>query len=207
MWAACLCTCLCIFIAGKSTFIKYLLGRDYPGIHIGPEPTTDRRAGGRAGGRPPLAAAPCCLPLAAGPCCRPLLPPSCRMELEFRLEAAFLGIPRMGWVASRGCAASGEPAGPGRPLANIFRLAPPCPPLRFVVVMHGPEERRTPGNTLVVQPDKPYQVGSVGLSSGGQNYAWYRAYQELQRSCLWDREELPGWGEEWLERVRFSIPC
>lgn len=27
---------------GKSTFIKYLLGRDYPGIHIGPEPTTDR---------------------------------------------------------------------------------------------------------------------------------------------------------------------
>ena len=31
-------------------------------------------------------------------------------------------------------------------------------PCRFVVVMHGPEERRTPGNTLVVQPDKPYQV-------------------------------------------------
>ncbi len=30
------------YSTGKSTFIKYLLGRDYPGIHIGPEPTTDR---------------------------------------------------------------------------------------------------------------------------------------------------------------------
>ncbi len=59
----------------KTTFIKYLLGRDYPGCHIGPEPTTDR----------------------------------------------------------------------------------------FVVVMHGLEERRTPGNTLAVQPDKPYQ----GLSTFG----------------------------------------
>ena len=28
--------------AGKTTFIKHLLQRDYPGIHIGPEPTTDR---------------------------------------------------------------------------------------------------------------------------------------------------------------------
>ncbi|KAI3433598.1 hypothetical protein D9Q98_003408 [Chlorella vulgaris] len=68
------------YSTGKSTFIKYLLGRDYPGIHIGPEPTTDR----------------------------------------------------------------------------------------FVVVMHGPEERRTPGNTLVVQPDKPFtglgQFGSGFLS-------------------------------------------
>lgn len=68
------------YSTGKSTFIKYLLGRDYPGIHIGPEPTTDR----------------------------------------------------------------------------------------FVVVMHGPDERRTPGNTLVVQPDKPFtglqQFGSGFLS-------------------------------------------
>lgn len=34
--------------------------------------------------------------------------------------------------------------------------------------MHGPEERRTPGNTLVVQPDKPFtglgQFGSGFLS-------------------------------------------
>ena len=30
------------YSTGTSTFIKYLLGRDYPGIHIGPEPTTDR---------------------------------------------------------------------------------------------------------------------------------------------------------------------
>ena len=59
-----------IMHAGKTTFIKHLLGREYPGIHIGPEPTTDR----------------------------------------------------------------------------------------FVVVMNGLEERRTPGNTLIVQPDKPYQV-------------------------------------------------
>lgn len=64
--------------AGKSTFIKHLLGRSYPGINIGPEPTTDR----------------------------------------------------------------------------------------FVVVMHGLEERRTPGNTLVVQPDKPYQ----GLAVYGNGF-------------------------------------
>ncbi len=56
--------------AGKTTFIKHLLGREYPGIHIGPEPTTDR----------------------------------------------------------------------------------------FVIVDHALEERRTPGNTLIVQPDKPYQA-------------------------------------------------
>jgi hypothetical protein len=36
-------------------------------------------------------------------------------------------------------------------------------PRRFVVVQHGLEERRTPGNTLAVQPDKPYQ----GLSQFG----------------------------------------
>jgi len=66
------------YSTGKTTFIKYLLGSDYPGIHIGPEPTTDR----------------------------------------------------------------------------------------FVVVMNGPEERRTPGNTLVVQPDKPYQ----GLSQFGNGF-------------------------------------
>ncbi|KDD73486.1 hypothetical protein H632_c2126p0 [Helicosporidium sp. ATCC 50920] len=30
------------YSTGKSTFIKFLLGQDYPGIHIGPEPTTDR---------------------------------------------------------------------------------------------------------------------------------------------------------------------
>ncbi|EFN59109.1 hypothetical protein CHLNCDRAFT_33853 [Chlorella variabilis] len=66
------------YSTGKSTFIKYLLGRDYPGIHIGPEPTTDR----------------------------------------------------------------------------------------FVVVMHGPDERRTPGNTLVVQPDKPF----TGLAQFGSGF-------------------------------------
>jgi hypothetical protein len=32
-----------------------------------------------------------------------------------------------------------------------------------VIVQHGLEERRTPGNTLAVQPDKPYQ----GLSMFG----------------------------------------
>jgi len=30
------------YSTGKTTFIKFLLGRDYPGAHIGPEPTTDR---------------------------------------------------------------------------------------------------------------------------------------------------------------------
>lgn len=29
---------------------------------------------------------------------------------------------------------------------------------RFVVCTQGFEERRIPGNTLVVQPDRPYQV-------------------------------------------------
>ncbi|KAG2500095.1 hypothetical protein HYH03_001679 [Edaphochlamys debaryana] len=66
------------YSTGKTTFIKYLLGRDYPGTHIGPEPTTDR----------------------------------------------------------------------------------------FVVVFHGAEERRIPGNTLAVQPDKPYQ----GLSTFGTGF-------------------------------------
>lgn len=30
------------YSTGKTTFIKHLLQRDYPGCHIGPEPTTDR---------------------------------------------------------------------------------------------------------------------------------------------------------------------
>lgn len=30
------------YSTGKTSFIKYLLGREYPGCHIGPEPTTDR---------------------------------------------------------------------------------------------------------------------------------------------------------------------
>lgn len=30
------------YSTGKSTFIRHLLGRDYPGLNIGPEPTTDR---------------------------------------------------------------------------------------------------------------------------------------------------------------------
>lgn len=77
------------FCAGKTTFIKHLLGREYPGIHIGPEPTTDR----------------------------------------------------------------------------------------FVVVMHGLEERRTPGNTLIVQPDKPYQVQRL--------YASYLCHQMLFCPKAW----------------------
>mmetsp|Transcript_17926 Transcript_17926/g.38464 ORF Transcript_17926/g.38464 Transcript_17926/m.38464 type:complete len:626 (+) Transcript_17926:389-2266(+) len=66
------------YSTGKTTFIKYLLGRDYPGSHIGPEPTTDR----------------------------------------------------------------------------------------FVVVYHGLEERRVPGNTLAVQPELPYQ----GLHNFGSGF-------------------------------------
>lgn len=30
------------YSTGKSTFVKYLIERDYPGIRIGPEPTTDK---------------------------------------------------------------------------------------------------------------------------------------------------------------------
>jgi len=30
------------YSVGKTTFIRHLLNRDFPGQHIGPEPTTDR---------------------------------------------------------------------------------------------------------------------------------------------------------------------
>lgn len=30
------------YSSGKSTFVKYLIDKDYPGIRIGPEPTTDK---------------------------------------------------------------------------------------------------------------------------------------------------------------------
>ena len=30
------------YSVGKTTFIRYLLGRDFPSMRIGPEPTTDR---------------------------------------------------------------------------------------------------------------------------------------------------------------------
>jgi len=66
------------YSTGKTTFIKHLLGREYPGSHIGPEPTTDR----------------------------------------------------------------------------------------FVVVMHGPENRTTPGQTLAVQTDKPF----TGLTAFGSSF-------------------------------------
>jgi GTPase SAR1 family protein len=58
------------YSVGKTTFIRHLLGRDFPGQHIGPEPTTDR----------------------------------------------------------------------------------------FLAVMHGPEERIIPGNTLAVQADMPFRA-------------------------------------------------
>ena len=66
------------YSTGKTTFIKHLLKKDYPGCNIGPEPTTDR----------------------------------------------------------------------------------------FVVVMHGHEPRITPGNTLCVNPDKPY----TGLTGFGNSF-------------------------------------
>ena len=34
------------YSTGKTTFIRYLLEQDFPGIRIGPEPTTDRSGGG-----------------------------------------------------------------------------------------------------------------------------------------------------------------
>ena len=43
------------YSTGKTTFLNHLLGEDFPGMHIGPEPTTDKvsfalsvRAGCRA---------------------------------------------------------------------------------------------------------------------------------------------------------------
>ena len=30
------------YSVGKTSFIKYLLGKDFPGSRIGPEPTTDK---------------------------------------------------------------------------------------------------------------------------------------------------------------------
>jgi EH domain-containing protein 1 len=32
------------YSTGKTSIIKYLLGSDYPGSRVGPEPTTDRLA-------------------------------------------------------------------------------------------------------------------------------------------------------------------
>lgn len=46
-----------------------------------------------------------------------------------------------------------------RPQICVAVCVPYC--RRFVVVQHGLEERRTPGNTLAVQPDKPYQGLSI----------------------------------------------
>jgi hypothetical protein len=36
------CLVLYRYSVGKTSFIKYLAGRDFPGIRVGPEPTTDR---------------------------------------------------------------------------------------------------------------------------------------------------------------------
>lgn len=33
------------YSVGKTSFIRYLLGRDFPGQRVGPEPTTDRFTG------------------------------------------------------------------------------------------------------------------------------------------------------------------
>eukprot|EP01024_Parvocaulis_polyphysoides_P042938 TRINITY_DN39215_c0_g1_i2.p1 TRINITY_DN39215_c0_g1~~TRINITY_DN39215_c0_g1_i2.p1 ORF type:complete len:567 (-),score=77.55 TRINITY_DN39215_c0_g1_i2:391-2091(-) len=82
------------YSTGKTTFIKYLLGKEYPGLHIGPEPTTDR----------------------------------------------------------------------------------------FIVVMNGHEERRTPGNTLAVQPDKPYK----GLSIFGSGFLGRFEGSEMPNRLLQD---------------------
>ena len=30
------------YSVGKTSFIRYIIGRDFPGARIGPEPTTDR---------------------------------------------------------------------------------------------------------------------------------------------------------------------
>ena len=30
------------YSTGKTTFLNHLLGEDFPGMHIGPEPTTDK---------------------------------------------------------------------------------------------------------------------------------------------------------------------
>ncbi len=40
---------------------------------------------------------------------------------------------------------------------------------RFVVVTHALEERRTPGNTLIVQPDQPWQVCSRPHNTPSEN--------------------------------------
>ena len=72
---------------------------------------------------------------------------------------------------------------PETPQASL-QNAPNNAPLRFVVVHHGLEERRTPGNTLAVQPDKPYQ-GLSGFGTGGEGGVRRRGQR------LWD-----GWAEE-----------
>lgn len=46
------------YSVGKTSFIRYLLGRDFPGQRIGPEPTTDRFTGEFTNNRHHLL--PCC---------------------------------------------------------------------------------------------------------------------------------------------------
>lgn len=55
---------------------------------------------------------------------------------------------------------------------------------RFVVVMHGPEERRTPGNTLVVQPDKPFTGLGQVCGGKGRGAVIRRCSTCSQAACL-----------------------
>jgi hypothetical protein len=58
-----------------------------------------------------------------------------------------------------------------------------------VVVHHGLEERRTPGNTLAVQPDKPYQsLASFGTGEPARQArptAWLLPLLLATRPACW----------------------
>ena len=109
------------YSTGKTTFIRHLLKAEYPGSHIGPEPTTDR----------------------------------------------------------------------------------------FVVVHHGHEERRTPGNTLAVQPDKPFQGLTVfGSAFLGRLEGSQCANELLENVTLIDTPGVLSGEKQRVERAyEFTSVC
>ena len=60
-----------------------------------------------------------------------------------------------------------------------------------MIVDHALEERRTPGNTLIVQPDKPYQVPARSLPVEIGSNRWWLGRQHARRA---GRHALPGAG-------------
>lgn len=145
------------YSVGKTSFIRSLLKRDFPGQRVGPEPTTDRHVfmerGDRGrGGHFALERAKSChwfVDLFAvtdracdPPCCWCV----CSLCLLNHVVADFFASCSC-WVLL--------------PLmfGILFHTAPARSPSygRFVAVTHGEDERVMPGHALAMQADKPFR--------------------------------------------------